>query len=356
MLGDRVTELDEYVARAKESLYFSGAKADIHLRAFLDNQAEACEAIGRTELTNTHHLYLVGSGGSYAALQTAKYVLDSFFEQPIDVLPSYELVWRAPHRLGPSSLVFLASYSGETEDTLRALRCARERGARTVAIVGTPESAMAREADIAIAYNSGAIFEVPILALILAAGAATEQSTHSIVRDLRAGIDLLPEVLTQILSVEKERAEQRARDWLPAQHAYVLGTGPLAPLAYKLAMSVVMENVRIGATFSDACEWRHGPAEAMERMRGDFIVLLGTDESREMCLRTVDFCRTRGSSVMVYDAEEYGSLHPLLVPLVMNSVTQWFIVYSAILRGITDLDDRVFMGRHVLAEGGARWP
>jgi len=41
---------------------------------------------------------------------------------------------------------------------------------------------------------------------------------------------------------------------------------------------------------------------------------------------------------------------------VLNLVTQWFTVWSAVLRGITDLDDRVFMGRHMLAEGGHRWP
>ena len=56
------------------------------------------------------------------------------------------------------------------------------------------------------------------------------------------------------------------------------------------------------------------------------------------------------------DAADFGDVHPLLVPLVMNSHTQWLIVYSAILRGITNLDDRVFMGRHVLATGGATWP
>jgi hypothetical protein len=60
---------------------------------------------------------------------------------------------------------------------------------------------------------------------------------------------------------------------------------------------------------------------------------------------------------MVYDAAEYGDdVHPLLAPIVMNSHTQWLIVYSAILRGITDLDERVFMGHNVLATGGAQWP
>jgi fructoselysine-6-P-deglycase FrlB-like protein len=121
-------------------------------------------------------------------------------------------------------------------------------------------------------------------------------------------------------------------------------------------MSVVMENIRIGATFSDACEWRHGPAEALERLRARFIVLLGTDASRAMTLRTIEFCRDHGSQVLVYDAAELGGVHPLLTPMVLNSHTQWLIVYSAILRGITDLDERVFMGHNVLATGGAQWP
>jgi fructoselysine-6-P-deglycase FrlB-like protein len=121
-------------------------------------------------------------------------------------------------------------------------------------------------------------------------------------------------------------------------------------------MSVVMENIRIGATYSDAVEWRHGPAEALERLRGDVLVLLGTDESRKLAQRAIDFCRDQGSEVVVYDALEYGDVHPSLTPLVMNSQTQWLIVYSAILRGITDLDERVFMGHNVLAAGGAQWP
>jgi fructoselysine-6-P-deglycase FrlB-like protein len=103
---------------------------------------------------------------------------------------------------------------------------------------------------------------------------------------------------------------------------YVLASGPLTPLAYKVALTVVMENIRIGGTFCDAMEFRHGPAEALERTQLDAIVLLG--------------------------------IHPLLTPLVLNSIPQWFIVYSAILRGITDLDARVFMGHGVLTD--APWP
>lgn len=350
-------ELQQYVDRAKESLYFSGAKIDTHLNTFIREQRDACEALGRDLGRRFRHLYMVGSGGSLATMQTAKYVLDGVLSVPSDVVGSYQLVWREPKLLGKDALVFFASYSGETEDTVAALRFAKQRGARTVAIVAKAESTMAREADVVIPYDNGAIYEIPVAALIFFAfGLLKGTPSEAPAGRLRDGVLALPEILKKTLALEEKKAEKRARDLLSAQHLFVLGAGPLEPLAYKLAMSVVMENVRIGATYSDACEWRHGPAEALERVRGRFVVLLGTDASRDMTLRTIDFCRSNGSQVMVYDAAELGDVHPLLTPIVLNSHTQWLIVYSAILRGITDLDERVFMGHHVLATDGAAWP
>jgi fructoselysine-6-P-deglycase FrlB-like protein len=357
MTGARVNELQQHVQRAKESLLFSGAKIDEHLSAFLSDQAEVCEKLGREWSGRFEQLFLVGSGGSFASLQTAKYILDRVLHSPSDVLMSYEVLWRKPWRLNEKALVFLASYSGETEDTVAALRFAKERGARTVVIVAKTESTMAQEADIIIPYDSGAIYEVPIAALTLfAAGLAQATAAEAEAEELARSLEALPAVLRRTLKLEEQEAERKARELLRANHLYVLGSGPLGPLAYKVAMSVIMENVRIGATFSDACEWRHGPAEALERLRGDFIALLGTDESRELTLRTIDFCRAQGSNVLVYDAADFGDVHPLLTPIVMNSHTQWLIVYSAILRGITDLDERVFMGHNVLAPKGTLWP
>ena len=352
------TELREYVEKAKQSLYFSGARIDADLGRFIDDQGEACIALGKGHQGRSGHLFLVGSGGSLASMQTAKYLLDSVLaDVASDALPSYELIWRQPRRLDEDALVFLASYSGETEDTVAALRFAKAHGAKTIAIVGKPDSTMAAEADVVLPYDSAAIYEIPIAALLLyGVGRAGADDSASDLERLQASLIGLPVVLKRVLGAEEERAEQRARELLRAQHVYVLGSGPMAPLAYKVAMSVVMENIRIGATYCEAAEWRHGPAEALERLRATFLVLLGTDASRDLTSRTIDFCSTQGSEVYVYDAAEFGEMHPLLTPLVMNSVTQWLIVYSAILRGITDLDERVFMGHSVLATGGAQWP
>jgi fructoselysine 6-phosphate deglycase len=350
-------DLARYVAEAKESLYFSGARIDEHLVDFLARHGDECEELGRRSRGGFRQIYLAGSGGSWASLQTARYILDRFIDVPVEAVFSYDLVWRQAARLDEEAIVFLASYSGETEDTVAALRAAKARGARTVAILGRADSTMGREADEVITYESGAIFEVPIVALILfAIGLQEKGGDASALVELRTGIEGLPGVLRATLDAEEVAAETKARDLLRVQHLYVLGSGVNGPLAWKLAMNVVMENVRIGATFSDASEWRHGPAEAMERLKGTFVVLLGTDEARSLTQRTIEFCLAQGSEVVVYDAAAFGDVHPLLTPLIMNSHTQWLVVYSAILRGITDLDPRVFMGRSVLATGGAQWP
>jgi fructoselysine-6-P-deglycase FrlB-like protein len=351
-----VTDLQSYVERARESEYFSGARLGDDLERFLGAHGDECRELGR-RLSGAEHLYLIGSGGSLATLQTAKYLLDSVLEIPTETLHGYDVIWRAPARLRSGATAFFASYSGETEDTVAALRFARERGARTVAIVRGGDSALSREADEVIAYESPAIFEAPVAALaLLGAGLAHGTDRAPQAEALAAALDDLPAAARATFEQEAERAEARARSFLSSRHLYVVGAGPLAPLAYKVALTVVMENIRIGGTWMDASEFRHGPAEALERSAIDALVLLGTDASREMSERTLGFLREHGARSLVIDADDYPRVHPLLTPLVLNSVTQWFTVWSAVLRGIVDLDERVFMGRHVLAVGGHRWP
>ena len=91
-------------------------------------------------------VYFVGSGGSWASMYSGKYLCDRLTGAVSDVLPSYELIWRAPARLDPEALVVLAVLLGRTEDTLEALRFARERGARTVALVRDADSPIGGEA------------------------------------------------------------------------------------------------------------------------------------------------------------------------------------------------------------------
>ena len=350
--------LSEYVEQAKASYYFSAARVANDLQHFLDKCSAQCTQLGEDARRSAAHLFLVGSGGSLANLQSAKYIIDRLSTIPCDVLPSYELVWRRPVSMNEHALVVLNSYSGETEDTLAAFRCAKAAGARTVALVRSAASTLGREADAAVEYESSALYEAPLAAItLLASRLASGDSGTKEANALVGSLNHLPKVLRTVVEREAHRAEALAREFLYSNQMYVLGAGPLSPLAWKVAMSVLMENVRIAGSYCDASEFRHGPAEALERLRPDMMFLVGTDESRELTLRTLEFCRSHGAHALVYDAQDFGDdVHPLLTPLVMNSVTQWFVVYSAILRGILDLDHRVFMGHNVLGSNGAKWP
>jgi fructoselysine-6-P-deglycase FrlB-like protein len=351
-----VTNPNDYVERAKASEYFSGARVGEDLARFLDDRSESCRGLGR-ELREAAQLYFVGCGGSLATLQTARYLLDGKLDVPIDAMHGYDLIWRRPKRLDREAVAFFASYSGETEDMVAALRFARERGARTVGIVRGGDSTLAREADEVIDYGSAAIFEAPVAAMVLvAAGLAEGRSGSGALEFLANALKEVPAAVEAAVEEEEARAEARAREFLSSRHLYVVGAGPLAPLAYKVALTVVMENIRIGGTWIDASEFRHGPAEALERSQVDALVLLGTDESREMGERALAFLQKHGARTIVMDASSYPSVHPQLTPLVLNPITQCFTVWSAILRGILDLDERVFMGRSVLATGGHAWP
>ena len=87
------------------------------------------------------------------------------------------------------------------------------------------------------------------------------------------------------------------------------------------------------------------------------VFLLGTDESRAIGERVLKLAHDQGTRLINYDFADYGDLHPLLAPFVLMVPLQWFAVYSALLRGITDLDEQVYMGRRVLAQGqGVTWP
>ena len=347
--------LDQYLEQARASEYFSGARLGHDLKRFLAEHGDACERLAHD--ISGKRIFLVGSGGSMANLSCAKYVFDHLTRTPVEVLAGYELIWRDPPMLDGDSVAFFASYSGETEDTVAALRFAVGRGARTVALVKSVDSTIGREADLVIPYGSAAIFEAPFAALVLVAARLAGRDRGSAAEEIRSSLLEVPAAAHDAVEREAGNAEERARRFLTSRHLYVLGAGPNAPLAYKVALTVVMENIRIGGTFCDAAEFRHGPAEAMERTPIDAMVLLGTDASREMTLRTLAFLEENGARTLVYDAAEVASgVHPLLTPLVLNSLTQWFVVYSAILRGITDLDERVFMGRNVLATAGHSWP
>lgn len=354
-------DLDRLVDRATESELFTAPRLEGDLARFLDEQSGALDALAaRVVSGDFDHVFFVGSGNSWANMLQGKLLLDRFTTVTSDVLPSYEFTWRSPRRLGPRSLVFLASYSGATEDTLAAMRHANAHGAWTVALVRRRPSPMAREARQVVDYDSTALYVLPLAAVTrFACRAAVEEGGPRAgeAREVIDGLTALPPILGRAYRDARAPGLRQAREFLSADLLYCVGAGPLYGLAYKFALTVFMENMRVHGSAVESSELRHGPCEMLERQKADMVFLLGTDESRPMTERAIALARENGAHVLVYDAAEYPGVHPLLTPFVLLVPLQWFVVYGALLRGIDDLDERVFMGHRVLATGpDATWP
>jgi fructoselysine-6-P-deglycase FrlB-like protein len=352
-----VPDLDRLVEQAHESELFSAPHLEGDLRRFLADEApRARDIAARAHAAGTSSVFFVGSGGSWSSMYSGKHLCDRFTTAAADVSLSYELVWRAPRRLDERSLVFLASYSGATEDTLAAARFARSRGARTVAIVRRGGSPLAELADEVIAYDSPGLYCLPLAAVASFACEWGRLEGDAEAIAVAEALEDMPEAVGTAYREGGQRGLERAQELADSELLYCLGAGPLYGLAYKFALTVFMENMRIHGSVIESAEFRHGPAEMLGRHRPDVTAVLGTDPSRAMTERTIDVIRRRGGRVVVFDAADHPGVHPLLMAFPLKVELQWFIAYSAFLRGISDLDERVLMGHRVLAEDGATWP
>jgi fructoselysine 6-phosphate deglycase len=351
-----VNDLEQLVERALSSELFSAPHLERDSARLLEQHGPRLRELAAAARRRDGHVHFVGSGGSWASMYSGKLLCDRLTAATSDVWPSYELIWRAPTRLDADSTVFLASYSGRTEDTLAALRFARARGAHTIALVSDAETPIGEQADETIAYHSPALYCLPLLAVTLFAAEWGRLDASAEAVALLEALPALPGQMGDAFRSQRTRGRELAEQFADSKLIYCIGAGPLYGLAYKFGLTVFMENMRVHGSVIESAEFRHGPAEMLDRHGADMAVLVGTDASRAMTLRTLEFARSRGARIAGFDAAELPGIHPLLTPFVVKVALQWFIVYSTLLRGIHDLDDRAFMGRSVLAEGGATWP
>ena len=331
-----MSKLEALVERAKQSELFTAPRLAADLDRFLTGHGEQVREIaGEARAAGVRTAYFVGSGGSWSAMYSGKYLCDRLTTLATDAMLSYELVWRTPRRLGPDSIVFVASYSGGTEDTLAALRHAREAGARTVALVRSADSTIGREADVCIAYESTALYALPMAAVTLFAlewarleGNGGSRRDH---RRTRAPAGADRRVVSRAIA---SAARRSAREYLPSQILYCVGAGPLYGLAYKFALTVFMENIRDARL--DHRE-RRVPARPGRDARAPAPRHGVPARHRRVAVADRALARgrpPRGARTFVFDAADYPGLHPLLAPFVLKVPLQWFTVYSALLRGI----------------------
>jgi len=322
-------------------------------------------------LRQVRQVHIVACGTSYHAGLVARYQLEDLAGIPCMVDVASEYRYRNP--VVPAATLFVAvSQSGETADTLAALRHAGTAGyLATLAICNVPESSIVREADLVLMTRAGleigvastkafttqlVALQLLVLELAQLGGSADPAHLSTWVRDLA----LLPKRIEQALLLD-ERIEQLAEHFVEKHHALFLGRGSHYPIAMEGALKL-KEISYIHAEAYPAGELKHGPLALVD---GDMPVVAVAPNNRllEKLISNIEEVRARGGEMFVIaDAEALSSFKerhglvieletggPLLAPVVLTVPLQLLAYHVAVLRG-TDVDQPRNLAKSVTVE------
>ncbi|MEN2740490.1 glutamine--fructose-6-phosphate transaminase (isomerizing) [Microbacterium sp. X-17] len=274
------------------------------------------------ELDGLDHLFrdaqriiIVACGTAAYAGQVGKYAIEQWARVPVDVELAHEFRYRDPV-IGPETLVVSISQSGETMDTLMAVKYARERGARTLSICNTQGATIPRESDaivythagpeVAVASTKAFVAQIAALELLaLHIGrirgilSSTEIAHH--VRELEA----VPAKIQHVLDLESERIAQLAHWMADTRSVLFLGRNVGFPIAMEGALKL-KEITYIHAEGFAAGELKHGPIALIEPGQPVFVLVPSPRESPVLHAKVVsniEEIQARGARVIAI-AEE----------------------------------------------------
>ncbi len=283
-------------------------------------------------------ILLLGSGASWVTLYTGCYFLQTCTSIPVAHRYGPEFLADEPRELQRGRTVaILASYSGNTADTVNAALACRERGIPTIALCRTRKGRLMEQADHLLTYESVCLYTSAMANLLwLLAEYACLRGHKAEGARLQEELRRLPDRFRGALARSEQVAAEAVERLKDREFFYVLGDGAVWALAYQFGYTNLMEYAKIDAACLRGCEWRHGPLEVLPRSPA-MIQFVGSDPSRQYSLATQAYCRSRGAELAVFDARDYFECHPVLAPFALHTVSQLFLLYYCTLHG-RDMD------------------
>lgn len=341
------------------------------LKPRIKNGDVVIEELGMTdeEIRTISKIFIVACGSAYHTGVTAKYIFEKLARIPVEVDLASEFRYRDPI-LPENTLVVIVSQSGETADTLAALRLAKEKGVRTLGIVNVVGSSIAREADnvmytwagpeIAVATTKA--YSTQLIAQYLLAmkfakvrGTVSQNDFDAMIQSL----ERLPEQISLLLS-HKENVQRFANRYLAAEHVFFIGRG----IDYAISMEGSLKLKEISYIHSEAYaagELKHGTISLIEDGRL-VVAVLTQPELYKKTISNIQEVKTRGAFVMavttvgnteVEKVADYVVYLPETNPIFANSLAiiplQLFGYYVSIGRGL-DVDKPRNLAKSVTVE------
>ena len=236
----------------------------------------------RETLKNLNRIQIIACGTSLHAAMIGKYIIETFCGIAVDVEPSSEYIYRRTVT-DAHTLVIGVSQSGETADTLTAIKQAKAKGSHILIITNRPDSAMAREADSLIPVSAG--IEVSVAATksyvaqvisfyLLAIYMAEIKNTldTSVLKTLKNELMIIPQKIEQILA-HKEYIQKCAREYANTKDFIYIARGINYPTALEGALKL-KEISYINATGYPAGELKHGPIAMLDETMPVLAILM----------------------------------------------------------------------------------
>ena len=321
-------------------------------------------------IQSLRNLHIVACGSSYHVGMVGKYNLEQMLRLPVEVTLASEFRYMDPI-VDERTLVVVISQSGETLDTMAALREARRRGARILSIVNVAGSSIARESDqvlytwagpeIAVATTKAYTTQLAVMNLLglymsRVLGSMAAEDRRAVLEDFRT----LPEKLERVLE-NREAVQYFASQYFNRDSVFYIGRN----IDYALGLEGSLKLKEISYVHSEAYasgELKHGTISLIEE--GSLVVALGT------CLRLFDKTmsniaevKSRGGDVLALTCESRAEdmaktadgvitvpdAHPMLLPLLGVAPLQLFAYYVALMRGC-DIDKPRTLAKSVTVE------
>jgi len=322
------------------------------------------------DLSTVKRITIVACGTSFYAGLVAKYWFESFARVPVDIDVASEFRYRDPV-FEDGGLALFISQSGETADTLAALRHAKKAGQKIAVVVNVPTSTMAREADLLLPTHAGpeigvastkafscqlAVLAALAAHLAVVKGKMSREEEVAVVKHLIEA----PAALNAALAYDDAIAGM-AHLIAPARDVLYLGRGPDYPLALEGALKL-KEISYIHAEGYAAGEMKHGPIALIDE-NVPIIVIAPSGPLFEKTVSNMQESQARGGKiVLISDAEglaeagdgclatiEMPKVHPLIAPLVYAVPVQLLAYHVAVVKG-TDVDQPRNLAKSVTVE------
>jgi glucosamine--fructose-6-phosphate aminotransferase (isomerizing) len=341
------------------------------LRSYLKRmEGKVSLPIPEFDLSTIKRVTIVACGTSFYAGMVAKYWFEQFARVPVDLDVASEFRYRAPV-MEEGGLALFISQSGETADTLAALRHAKAEGQKIAVVVNVPTSSMAREADLLLPTHAGpeigvastkaftcqlAVLAALAANLARAKGLLTREQEREIVRHLAEA----PAALNGALAYD-EAIEAMAHTVAGARDVLYLGRGTDYPLALEGALKL-KEISYIHAEGYAAGEMKHGPIALIDE-HVPVIVIAPSGPLFDKTVSNMQEVMARGGKVVLisdYDGIQAAGegcmatitmpkVHPLIAPLVYAVPVQLLAYHVAVLKG-TDVDQPRNLAKSVTVE------